>query len=141
MLAQLRPAREDHGPFTARLEARLARVLGYVQEHRAFFAIATEHGVFAGSASPGARAASKRLKRVERFRAAFRAIVQEGIASGELEPLAADTLVRFLGGTIRAFVLSTLDEKRPDAGHSAATMVELFLHGAARRKGRGKPAR
>ena len=141
MLAQLRPARGDRGPFTARLEARLARVLGYVQEHRAFFAIATEHGVFAGSASPGARAASKRLKRVERFRAAFRAIVQEGIASGELEPLAVDTLVRFLGGTIRAFVLSTLDDERPDARNSAATTVELFLHGAARRKARGKPAR
>ncbi|MGH7294268.1 MAG: TetR/AcrR family transcriptional regulator [Polyangiaceae bacterium] len=141
MLVQLRPARQDRGSFTARLEARLARVLAYVQEHRAFFAIANEHGVFAGTAAPGAGAARKRLRRVERFRAAFRAIVQEGIASGELEPLEADTLVRFLGGTLRAFVLSTIDARHPVASDDAATIVALFLHGAARRRPRTRTAR
>ena len=50
-------------------------------------------------------------------------------------------MVRFLGGTLRAFVLSTLDEPRPDADRNASTIVELFLHGAARRKARTKPAR
>ncbi|HEY8090400.1 MAG TPA: TetR/AcrR family transcriptional regulator [Polyangiaceae bacterium] len=141
MLARFRPAPGDSGAFRARLEARMARVLAYVLEHRAFFTIANEHGVFAGSAAPGAGGAGKGLKRVERFRAAFRAIVEEGIASGDLEPLRADTMVRFLGGTLRAFVLSTLDEPGADAGRNASTIVELFLHGAARRKPRTKAAR
>lgn len=141
LLSKLRPLRGDRGPFTARLRARVARVLSYVQEHRAFFAIANEHGLFSGTATPGARPSSKRLRRVERFRAAFRAIVEEGISSGELEPLRADTLVRFLGGTIRAFVLSSIAERRPDIDEDTSTIVELFLHGAARRRGRAKTAR
>jgi AcrR family transcriptional regulator len=141
LLTRLRPLREDRGPFAARLQARVGRVLSYVQEHRAFFAIANEHGLFAAGAAPGARPSSKRLRRFERFRAAFRAIVREGVSSGELEPLPADTLVRFLGGTIRAFVLSSIVEGRPHVDEDARTIVELFLHGAARRKGRGKASR
>jgi AcrR family transcriptional regulator len=141
LLSKLRPQRADRGPFAARLRARVARVLTYVQAHRAFFAIANEHGLFAGTVAPGARPSSKRLRRVERFRAAFRAIVEEGIASGDLEPLRADTLVRFLGGTIRAFVLSSLAEDKSNVDEDASMIVELFLHGAARRKVRGRTAR
>jgi AcrR family transcriptional regulator len=138
MLRLLQRTRQDGASFEARLLARVARLLGHVHEHRAFFAIATEHGLFTGAAAPGARASSKRLRRVERFRAAFRDIVEEGIASGDLEPLDADTLVRFLGGTIRAFVLSSIDGVPTDASASAATVVDLFLHGVARRKARSR---
>jgi AcrR family transcriptional regulator len=134
MLAQLLAT--DHAPtFEARLRARVASLLAYVEQHRAFFAVATEHGVFAGAAAPGAPA-TKRLRRVEKFRAAFRALVEEGIASGELEPLGADALARFLGGTIRAFLLSSLAERDPDVKTHATTIVDLFLRGAARRRGR-----
>jgi AcrR family transcriptional regulator len=133
MLARLRAA--DQAPtFEAHLRARVASMLAYVEDHRAFFAIATEHGLFAGTAAPGAPAATKRLRRVERFRAAFRALVEEGIASGDLEPIGADVLARFLGGTIRAFVLSSLSEEGTDVKAHAATIVELFLRGAARRR-------
>jgi AcrR family transcriptional regulator len=142
LLSTLRPAKEDRGSFAVRLRARLARMLAYVQAHRAFFAIANEHGLFSGGSAPGARlGSSKRLRRVERFRAAFRAIVEEGISAGDLEPLRADTLVRFLGGTIRAFFLSTLDDRKADTDEHATTIVELFLHGAAKRKARGKTTR
>lgn len=134
MLAQLL-ATDDAPTFEARLRARVASLLAYVEQHRAFFAVATEHGVFAGAAAPGAPA-TKRLRRVEKFRAAFRALVEEGIASGELEPLGADALARFLGGTIRAFLLSSLAERDPDVKTHAATIVDLFLRGAARRRGR-----
>jgi AcrR family transcriptional regulator len=134
MLAQLLAT--DHAPtFEARLRARVASLLTYVEQHRAFFAVATEHGVFTGAAAPGAPS-TKRLRRVEKFRAAFRAIVEEGIASGELEPLGADALARFLGGTIRAFLLSSLAERDPDVAAHATTIVDLFLRGAARRRTR-----
>lgn len=143
LMAQLLPSRGDPKPFTSRLRARVARVLTYVDAHRAFFAIANEHGFFAGTAAPGARAATRRLRHVEKFRAVFRAVVEEGIASGDLERLEGDTLVRFFGGTIRAFLLSSIAEGKgsaPDADANASTLVDLFLHGAARRKGRRRRA-
>jgi AcrR family transcriptional regulator len=138
MLAELAALPADPKPFPARLKARVARVLGYVQRHHAFFAIANEHGLFAGKASPGVPESSRRLARVDGFRAAFRALVQEGVASGDLEPLAGDALVRFLGGTIRAFTLSSLDEADADVDEQARTVVDLFLHGACRRRARRK---
>ncbi|HTQ41762.1 MAG TPA: TetR/AcrR family transcriptional regulator [Polyangiaceae bacterium] len=133
MLEQLRLRPGDPTPFRGRLEARVGRLLAYVSEHRAFFAIANEHGLFAGSATPGAGGSGRALKRVERFRALFRALVQEGVASGDLERIEGDALVRFLGGTIRAFVLSSLAQGGADAKEQAHTVVDLFLHGASRR--------
>ncbi|HEY5243258.1 MAG TPA: TetR/AcrR family transcriptional regulator [Polyangiaceae bacterium] len=134
MISQLHPVRDDRGPFDIRLRARVARVLAYVQAHRAFFAIANEQGLFAGTVAPGARATHKRLRHVERLRTVFDALVDEGIASGDLEPLPGDTLVRFFGGTIRAFVLSSIVGRTADVDEDASTLVDLFLHGAARRR-------
>jgi AcrR family transcriptional regulator len=124
--------------FRARLEASVAGMLGYVEQHRAFFAIANEHGLFAGAVAPSARSSARSIERMERFRAVFRAIVEEGIASGDLEPLDADALARFLGGTMRAFVLSSLAESGRDVQEQAAMTIELFLHGAAKRRKRAK---
>jgi hypothetical protein len=116
----------------------VAGMLAYVAEHRAFFAIANEHGLFAGAAAPSARSSARSVQRMETFRAGFRAIVEEGIASGDLEALDADTLARFLGGTMRAFVLSSLAESGNDVREQAAMLVDLFLHGAAKRRKRAK---
>jgi AcrR family transcriptional regulator len=134
LLAQLAPMAGDPRPFQARLTVRVARVLGHVHRHRAFFSIATEHGLFASAAPAGAPASSRRLHRLEKFRAVFDALVQEGVAAGDLEPLRGDALVRFFGGTIRAFVLSSLSEQMTDVDEQARTVVDLFLHGAGRRK-------
>jgi AcrR family transcriptional regulator len=134
MGAQLQPLESDPAPFPARLRVRVARLLSYVGAHRAFFAIANEQGLFAGTVAPGARATGKKLRHVERLRAVFRALVEEGLASGDLEPLQGDALLRFFGGTIRAFVLSTIAERTTDVDQDASTIVDLFLHGAARRK-------
>jgi len=133
LLAQLGPRADDPGTFRALLEARVGRMLSYVERHRAFFAIANEHGLFAGATAPGARVGRRRLRHVEDFRALFLALVEEGIRSGDLEPLDAGALARFLGGTMRVFVLSSLAEGDTDAREHAAMTVDLFLRGAARR--------
>jgi AcrR family transcriptional regulator len=133
LLEQLRARGDDPKDFRGQLEARVARLLAYVDQHRAFFAIANEHGLFAGTAAPGARVGTRRLRHVEKFRGVFRALAQEGIASGDLEALDADALARFLGGTMRACVLSSLAEGDTDPRRHAATTVDLFLYGAARR--------
>ncbi len=136
MIALLQPRPGDPKKFGPRLRARVTRVLSHVEAHRPFFAIANEHGLFAGGAAPGARPGHRPLKRVEKFRAVFRTLVEEGIASGDLEPLPVDSLVRFLGGTIRAFVVSSLAEEGAGVEPLAATVVDLFLHGAAHRRAR-----
>lgn len=141
LLARLRTRRDDPKGFRQRLSARIARMLDYVDEHRAFFAIASEQGLFAGTAAPGAHSGGKRLRTVEQFRAFFRALVKEGLDSGELESLDADVLARFLGGAIRACVLTSLAGSRGDSHLGAAATVDLFLYGAARRRPRrGGPA-
>ena len=138
LLAQVRDGGDDPKGFRARLEARVGRMLVYVEEHRAFFAIANEHGLFAGAVAPSARTSQRSQGRMETFRAVFRAVVEEGIASGDLEPLDADALARFLGGTMRAFVLSSLAEDGKDVREQTAMTIDLFLHGAAKRRKRGK---
>ena len=141
LLAQVRAGGADAPAargFRARLEARVAGMLAYVEQHRAFFAIANEHGLFAGAVAPSARSSARSVERMETFRAVFRAIVEEGVASGDLEPLDADALARFLGGTMRAFVLSSLAESGKDVREQAAMTVDLFLHGAAKRRRRAK---
>jgi AcrR family transcriptional regulator len=136
MHAQFLAAPDDPRAFPARLTARIARLLDYVREHRAFFAIATEHGMFASGGAPGAPESKTKQRQVERFRALFRELVEEGVESGDLEPMDGDALVRFLGGTIRAFILSSLAERTSDPEAQALTLVDLFLHGAARRRGK-----
>src|SRR5580693_701847 len=133
LLAQLLARVDDPKTFRGLLEARVGRMLSYVERHRAFFAIANEHGLFAGAAAPGARVGTKRLRHVENFRAVFLTLVEEGIASGDIEPMDGGALARFLGGTMRACVLSSLVEGDTDARQHAAMTVDLFLHGAARR--------
>jgi AcrR family transcriptional regulator len=137
MLDQLAPSTLDPRAFEARLTARIGRMLRYVEQHRPFFAIAAEHGLLGtSSASATSALAGKRLRKVERFRERFGALVAEGVAEQVLEPMDGDILVRFLGGALRAFLLSALHEPRPDVEGEASVIVDLFLHGAARRKTR-----
>jgi AcrR family transcriptional regulator len=133
LLAELRPRPDDAPEFRARLEACAARTLAYVGRHRAFFAIASEQGLFAGSSAPGARLDVRPADKVAKFRAVYRELVDEGIRSGDLEPMDADALARFFQGTMRAFILASLAGEETDAAALVSMTVDLFLHGAARR--------
>jgi AcrR family transcriptional regulator len=138
LVAQLRGRAGDPKVFRPRLQSRMTRLFVYVGQHRAFLAIASEQGLFAGAAAPGARATPRNAQQIEAFRAELRAIVEEGIASGDLEALRADDLAGFLGGTMRSFVLSSLAQREGDASEQARMTVDLFLHGAVRRRRRGR---
>ncbi|MBV9945714.1 MAG: helix-turn-helix transcriptional regulator [Myxococcales bacterium] len=72
LLAQLRATSEDPERFEDRLRLRVARLLAYSERHRAFFAVANEHGLFAspGGAGPGEVPRRAHCHR-ERFRAAL----------------------------------------------------------------------
>jgi AcrR family transcriptional regulator len=133
LLAQLLPAADEPRDFEARLTSRIARMLAYVEAHRAFFAIAFEYGVIgAGSVTANAQLAGRRVRQMSLFRNAFRALIEDGIESGALEELDADRLARFLGGVIRAFVAAAVLEKGAPIESEAPFIARLFLRGAGR---------
>jgi TetR/AcrR family transcriptional regulator len=132
LVTELERRSDDPPEFEPGLTARIARMLHYVETHRAFFTVAAEHGAIgAGSASatvPGGKAA----RGIARARATFVKIVEEGIAAGELEPLEPTRLARVLGALFRAFSLGALEEGRTDLAADAPVLVRLFLHGATK---------
>lgn len=134
MVVRLAPLPSDPEPFEERLTARLARVLSYVEEHRGFVRLAIEHGVFGkGSAAGDAVCCDKRMRQVERFRAAFGALIEEGLAAGALEPMDAQSLRLALAGIFRMFTLAALENQAASLTALAPTITRLFLHGAARK--------
>lgn len=134
MMAALSPQPTDGDGFEKRLTARLSRILAYIVSHRGFFAIAFEHGLVGGSTGAAAQALSgKRLRHMERFKTMLRGLIQEGIDEGALEEIDPNRLARFLGGTMRAFIIGSLQQEESPIEDDAPLMVSLFLRGAGRR--------
>src|SRR5262249_2072947 len=80
MLAELTARPDDPTDFEPRLTTRVGRLLRFVDQHRNFFAVAIEHGLLgACSAGSAATLGDKGVDHVERFRAAFGALVDEGL--------------------------------------------------------------
>ena len=118
LLVELAPQPNEPAEFEQRLTARLQRMLAFMERHRGFYAIATS--------LPGQPA------KIQRMRAAFRALIDEGIADGVLSSRIDPTqLAAFLGGTVRALVFPALERGAPFTEH-VATIVDLFLHGASK---------
>lgn len=132
MLERFASSAADPAAFEPRLIARLERVLRYVDEHRGFYIVAIEHGLLA-KGDPAAAACGKKLPHMERFRAVFRSLVEEGVAEGALEPISAENLTWALGGILRSFIQGSLERRQPQLESLAPTVAHLFLHGAARR--------
>jgi AcrR family transcriptional regulator len=139
MLALLAAHRGDPIRFSERLHVRIERLLAYVEQHRGWFLILLSFGIAPQMPDETARElAGKSIKRIQRMRAAFRDIVEEGIASGDLEEMDPADLAAFLGGTIRAMTYRMLLEGKGPLVAQAALIARLFLHGAGRAS--GKPA-
>ena len=137
-LATLKPTAGEPADFESRLRLRLGRLFEYVDSHRSFFQVAMDCGILLGSATDANRELMGASgKRMERFRTAFRALVEEGIASGALEAREPKHLAAFLGGTIRSFTYGAILDKETSLGDMAEIVVELFLHGAAAKGRRG----
>ena len=137
-----RPQPGDPRTFPARLTVRVARVLGYVRapprllrhRHRARPVRQRGPGGPRVQAQPAAASRSSAPCSTR--------CVQEGVASGDLERAARATRsYASSAGTMRAFVLSSLAEQTADVDEQARTVVDLFLHGAGRRKAESARAR
>jgi AcrR family transcriptional regulator len=139
LVAEMGRREGDPSGFEAALTARIERMLHYVETHRAFFTVAAEHGAIGASSASATVPGGKAGRSIARARATFAAVVQEGIASGELEPLDANRLARALGALFRAFSLGALEDGRTDLAADAPLLVRLFLHGAGSRAPRSTP--
>jgi len=129
---ELLPAPGDPDSFETRLTVRLARVLGYIDRHRSFFLVALEHGLFgAATATAEATLHGKPVRHIARVKSAFAALIQEGIVAGALVDEDPERLTRFLGGTMRGFILGSLQAGAARIEDEAPVIVSLFLHGAA----------
>ncbi len=134
LLARLAAAPDDKPDFAGRLGARITRMLAYFDRHRGFYALVFRLTDGDGADEAQRVLAGKSLRRLERFRAAFRSLVEEGVAEGALEPIDAAHLAAFLGGAIKAFALDALlDATAHPPAERARVIVRLFLRGAGKR--------
>ena len=133
LIDQLAPLPSEPERFEDKLQARVTRMLRYVEKHRNFYVLALEHGLFAkGSVSAG-NALCRPVHHIERFRATLGELVEEGIASGALRPMEPSRIMWFFGGLMRTFALGSLDKGATDLVAEAPFIVDLFLNGVGAR--------
>ena len=129
----------DPKRFAAKLEVRLARGLSFMEQHQGFFILAMEHGlVGAPTAAAEASLKSQKLLRMKRGRAALVALVEEGVKDGTLEDVGAERLARLLGALMKAWLLDAVEAGAADLADEAKVLVDLFLHGAAKRRSKAR---
>jgi AcrR family transcriptional regulator len=127
----LAPEGAEPAGFAARLEGRVARLLGYVQAHRGYYRLIMAYGPLGGAAAASELMVSTR-RRLTRFRDIFRALIDEGVASGALDPELAPELPGFLWGTIRSVISRIAFDENAELVGKAPLIVRLFMTGARR---------
>ena len=125
----------DPTAFEANLVARVTRFLRYTAAHRAFFQVASEHGLIGpGNLASEALLGGKKVKDGNRFELAVRAIIEEGIAKGHLVPLDVTLLTLHFRHTLKSASLWLREQTNASFEETAKLAVDLFLGGAAKKK-------
>lgn len=109
LLASFAPAAGDPAGFRARLERRVARLVELAEAHRGFIALVLDSGR-------------------PRLDAAWRRVVNEGVAARALRVMDRGVLAAYFGAVVRAVLVN----KKLAAADRAALIVRLFLDGAGR---------
>lgn len=129
----LSPRKEDPSGFEEKIVTRLARLFSYVEQHRAFYRIALENGLFGiVSISFGSPLPEKDRAKIACFKTAMMELIHEGIDEGILADVEPGLLASQLFGSVRAFTLGAF-ELGDSPESKAAMVVDLFLNGAKRR--------
>jgi AcrR family transcriptional regulator len=123
----------DPKGFTERLVARVTRFLAYVDEHRAFFQVASDQGLLGPGATSAEKLAGKGLQHKVRFEKAVESLVAEGIAKGHLAG-DAGFLALHLRHTLKS--ASLWRRTNPDVTHpeAAELAVAAYLGGVGKKK-------
>lgn len=133
------PQPSDPDDFAAALVARVERFLSYEDEHRAFVALAMDHGLIGPSRSAADHALrGRRARGVERLRREFMECTSLGVERGALSAsLSPVEHARTLGGVLRALTYDALVGGKARAVDRAREVVDVYLHGAGRKRVKG----
>lgn len=124
----------DPEPLRDHLFVRIVRLLEYIASHRAFFQLASEHGLFGGTAGASAEAlvGGRKIPHAKRYEQAILAVIDEGLARGDLA--GPRTLLALqLRNSIRSGAQWLRAEPELVTAMVANAVVDLFLDGAAAR--------
>ena len=131
MHAALEARPGDPAGFEDKLVVKLGRLFAYVEEHRAFYRIAIENGLF-GVVSTGSPLDEKDRAKLVSFKSRMHDLIHEGIDEGILANAEPGLLSSLLFGTVRAFSLGAF-ELGESPEEKARLIVDLFLNGARKR--------
>jgi TetR/AcrR family transcriptional regulator len=128
-------AREgDPTGWEEKLITRLARLYSYVEEHRGFYRIALENGLFGVTSTSAVPLDEKDRAKIAVFKTRMHSLIAEGIQEQILSDVEPGLLASFLFSSVRAFTLGAFElGDSPEA--KAAMIVDLFLRGAKKRDG------
>jgi AcrR family transcriptional regulator len=124
----------DAVAFGEQLVARIARLVDYIASHRAFFQLASDHGLFgAGPAGGEALPGGRKIPHAGRYEKEILRVVEAGLAARVLTPLEPRVLAIHLRNTVRSAAQWSKSGAQVSSKKIAKTMVDLFLRGASER--------
>jgi TetR/AcrR family transcriptional regulator len=130
----LAPREGDPLGWEDKLITRLARLFSYVEEHRGFYRIALENGLFGATSTSAGPLDEKDRAKIAVCKTRMHGLIAEGIEEGILSDVEPGLLASFLFSSVRAFTLGAFELGDSPEG-KAAMIVDLFLRGAKRRAG------
>ena len=130
----LTPRDGDPLGWEDKLITRLARLFSYVEEHRGFYRIALENGLFGVTSTSAGPLDEKDRAKIAVFKNRMHSLIAEGIEEEILSDVEPGLLASFLFSSVRAFTLGAFELGDSPEG-KAAMIVDLFLRGAKRRSG------
>ncbi len=139
MQLALAPREGDPPGWEDKLITRLARLFSYVEEHRGFYRIALENGLFGVTSTSAGPLDEKDRAKIAVFKTRMHGLIAEGIEEEILSDVEPGLLAAFLFSSVRAFTVGAFELGDSPEG-KAAMIVDLFLRGAMRRSGAAHPA-
>jgi len=134
----LAPREGDPPGWEEKLIMRLARLFSYVEEHRGFYRIALENGLFGVTSTSAGPLDDKDRAKIAGFKTRMHSLIAEGIEEQILSDVEPGLLASFLFSSVRAFTIGAFELGDSPEG-KAAMIVDLFLRGAKRRTGAAHP--
>jgi AcrR family transcriptional regulator len=126
---------DDPKDWEARLRARLGRLFGYAEQHRNYFRVACDLGLF-GPGHPGLPVELRQERRA-RFLNELKLLIEEGIESGSLARGDVARLSRFFSGAVRGVLEGAMMDRITDLQGEVSQLVDLFMRAAGASHSKG----
>ena len=126
---------DDPKEWEPRLRARLGRLFGYVEQHRNYFRVACDLGLF-GPGHPGLPVELRQERRA-RFINELKLLIEEGMAGGQLQRADVARISRFFSGAVRGVLEGAMLDGITDLQAEVSQVVDLFIRAAGASHSKG----